>query len=70
MAGDKGGPEKKTKSTEDNSGLASGGSEDSLEIVSVVPAPKDDERKPAAKVKTEPTTPSSKPPTPKSGNTS
>jgi hypothetical protein len=36
----------------------------------VVPAPKDGDQKPAAKVKSEPATPGSKPPTPKLGNTS
>jgi hypothetical protein len=61
---------KETQNTEDDPGLAPAGSDDSLEIVGVIPAPQDDERKPAAKVKPEPTTPSSAPPTPKSGNAS
>jgi hypothetical protein len=66
----KDGQEKETQNTEDNPGLASAGSDDSLEIVGVVPAPKDGDQKPTAKVKSEPATPSSKPPTPKLGNTS
>jgi hypothetical protein len=64
------GQDKEIQNTEGDPGLASAGSDDSLEIVGMVPAPKDDDQKPAAKVKSEPTTPSSKPPTPKSGNTS
>jgi hypothetical protein len=61
---------KETQNTEDNPELAPANSDDSLEIVGVVPAPQDDDRKPAAKVKPKPATPSSKPPTPKSGNAS
>jgi hypothetical protein len=64
------GQDKETQNTESDPGLASAGSDDSLEIVGVVPAPKDDDKKPAAKVKSKPATPSAKPPTPKSDNTS
>jgi hypothetical protein len=61
---------KETQNTKGGPNLKSAGSDDSLEILGVVPAPKDGNLKPAAKVKTKPTTPSLKPPTPKSGNVS